>query len=312
MREVSGRGGVARAVFRGALAANVLLRDRCGWNPGRTFFARVHRVLGPRMRILITGGSRVDPAIARDLYGMGFTLQNAYGLTETSGGATMVRAGDRFTTSVGQPFPGVDIRIARGPANANDDAAAPHDGEILIRGPIVMREYFGHPDRTAEVLVDGWLHTGDLGWIDKDGRLFITGREKEIIVLASGKNLYPEEIEAHYRQSPFIKEIAVLGLTDPAAPVAERLYAVVVPDEAVLRERGIVNVRELVRFEIESLSVSLPAYKRVLGFGVSLDPLPRTTTGKLRRREIVTWAEARNTQRRHHTRRDGRGTGVAR
>ncbi len=112
-----------------------------------------------------------------------------------------------------------------------------------------MREYFGRPDRTAEVLDDGWLRTGDLGWIDRAGRLFITGREKEIIVLASGKNLYPEEIEAHYRQSPFIKELAVLGLTDPAhrrRSVCTRSWC---PTKPFSRERGIVNVRELIRFE---------------------------------------------------------------
>jgi long-chain acyl-CoA synthetase len=280
--EVRRRGALARAAFRGLIDAGVWLRDHLGWNPGRRLFARVHRVLGPRMRMLITGGSRFDPAIGRDLYGMGFTLLNAYGLTETSGGATIMRPGDRFTTSVGQPFPGVDIRIA--PRETADAEAG--DGEVLIRGPIIMREYFGRPDATADTLRDGWLHTGDLGRLDADGRLYITGRKKEIIVLSSGKNLYPEEIEAHYRQSAFIKELAVLGLARPGEPAAERLHAVVVPDEQALRERGAVNLRELIRFEIEGRSVHLPAYKRILSYDISLDPLPRTSTGKIRRHEI--------------------------
>ena len=156
------------------------------------------------MRLLVTGGSKFDPAIGRDLYGLGFTILNAYGLTETSGGATIMRPGDRFTTSVGQPLPGVEIRIllpdADGRDAGDDDDDANDDGEVLIRGPIVMREYFNRPDATAEALQDGWLHTGDLGRLDAEGRLYITGRKKEIIVLSSGKNLYPEEIEAHYRQ----------------------------------------------------------------------------------------------------------------
>ena len=160
------------------------------------------------------------------------------------------------------------------------------DGEVLIRGPIVMREYFNRPDATREALEDGWLHTGDLGRLDAEGRLYITGRKKEIIVLSSGKNLYPEEIEAHYRQSAFIKELCILGLSRPGEPSAERLHAVVVPDEDVMRAKGIVNVKELLRFEIEGRSVSLPAHKRILSYDISMEPLPRTTTGKIRRHEI--------------------------
>jgi len=285
--EVAKRGRIARGLVRAIVGANVWLRDRAGANPGKRVFARVHRVFGTKMRFLVTGGSKFDPKIGRDLYGMGFTLLNAYGLTETSGAATLMRPGDRFTTSVGQPLPGVEIKIAEratGSAGLADDSQ--DDGEILIRGPVVMREYFGRAEATAESLKDGWLYTGDLGRLDANGRLYITGRSKEIIVLASGKNLYPEEIEAHYRQSPFIKELCVLGLSRPDEPAAERLHAVIVPDDEVLRERGIVNVRELIRFELEGLSVQLPAHKRILSYDIWLEPLPRTTTGKLKRPEI--------------------------
>jgi long-chain acyl-CoA synthetase len=149
-----------------------------------------------------------------------------------------------------------------------------------------MREYFNRPDATREALQDGWLHTGDLGRLDDKGRLYITGRKKEIIVLSSGKNLYPEEIEAHYRKSIFIKELCVLGLSRPGEPSAERLHAVIVPDEDVMRAKGVVNLKELLRFEIESLSVQLPAHKRILSYDIWMEPLPRTTTGKIRRHEI--------------------------
>ncbi len=284
--EAMKKGALARGFLRTAIATNVRLRDLTGLNPGKVLFGRIHRTLGARMRLFVTGGSKFDPAISRDLYGLGFTILNAYGLTETSGGATIVRPDDRFNASVGQPFPGVEIRILPRDSNSDQDSDGLDDGEVLIRGPILMREYFNRPDATAEALQNGWLHTGDLGRLDDKGRLFITGRKKEIIVLSSGKNLYPEEIEAHYRQSAFIKELCILGLSRPGEPAAERLHAVVVPDEVVLREKGVVNLRELIRFEVETLSVQLPSHKRILTYDISLEPLPRTTTGKIRRHEI--------------------------
>ena len=296
MTETAKKGRLVRGLVRAVIGANGWLRDRFGWNPGRRFFGSLHRRVGPKMRVLITGGSKFDAAIGRDLYGMGFTILNAYGLTETSGGATIQRPRDRFTTSVGQPFGGVELKIAPEnprrvsvsdePGETDTRRGFSGDGEILIRGPIIMRGYFNRPDATDAALKDGWLYTGDLGRLDEKGRLYITGRIKEIIVLASGKNLYPEEIEAHYRQSTFIKELCILGLSRPGEPSAERLHALVVPDEQVLRERGIVNVGDLVRFELEGLAVQLPAYKRILSYDVTLEPLPRTTTGKIKRREV--------------------------
>ena len=301
MSEVARKAAPARAFFRLVIAVNVRLRDRTGLNPARRLLGRIHRPLGVHMRLFVTGGSKFDPAIGRDLYGLGFTILNAYGLTETSGGATIVRPNDRFNDSVGQPFPGVEIRIVMpgrsgpGTRDADGDQDSKQDGEVLIRGPIIMREYFNRPDATREALKDGWLHTGDLGRLDAEGRLYITGRSKEIIVLSSGKNLYPEELEAHYRQSVFIKELCVLGVSRPGEPSSERLHAVIVPDEEVMRAKGIVNLKELLRFEIESLSVQLPAHKRILSYDISMAPLPRTTTGKIRRHEI---------QRRLHERAD--------
>ena len=267
------------------LAARVLalvngwLRAAIGVNAGRLVFRRAHHALGPRMRVLITGGARFDPAIGRDLYRLGFTIQQAYGLTESSGAATMAEAGDPEVSSVGRPLPGVEVIV--------------DDGEIAIRGPIVMAGYFNRPDETAESLRGGWLRTGDLGSIDAAGRLYVTGRIKEVIVLSSGKNIYPEEIEAHYERSPFIKELCVVGLSRPGEPAAERLHALVRPDLDVLRERRVVNMRELLRFEIEGLSVELPGHKRVLGYDITLDELPRTTTRKLKRFEVERELRAR-------------------
>jgi long-chain acyl-CoA synthetase len=276
--EVGKRGAVSRGIFRMLLAATFRLR-RVGINLGPWIFKRVHALLGKQMRLFVTGGSKFDPAVGRDFYALGFTIVQAYGLTETSGAATLNRPDEAHIDTVGRVLPGQELRIM-----PSDDQAL--DGEIAIRGPIVMQGYYRRPDATAAVLHDGWFLSGDLGRLDAYGRLTITGRKKEVIVLASGKNIYPEEVEAQYRQSAYVKEICVMGLTRDDEPTSERLFAVVVPDLELLRERRIVNAGDLLRFEIEGQSVHLPAHKRVLGYDLWFEPLPRTTTGKLKRHEI--------------------------
>ncbi len=279
----------ARLFVRGAAAVNIGVRRALHINPGRVLFRRIHRSLGPNLRILITGGARFDPEVNRALYALGFSIQQAYGLTETSGGATVTLAGDPHLASVGPPLSGVDVRIAP-PGNADH-------GEVLIRGGIVMKGYYHRPEQNAVTLEGGWLHTGDLGYLDAHGRLYITGRSKEMIVLGSGKNIYPEEIEAHYEKSPFIQELCVVGISRPGEPTSERLHALIRPDAEAMRARGAINIRELLRFEVESLSVQLPAHKRILGYEVTLDPLPRTTTRKLKRFEIQKQIETQSKQR---------------
>src|SRR5512146_130577 len=252
LKEVGRRGAVARLGFR-ALLKLCRAGRALGWNPGKLLFRRVHQMLGSRMRYLITGGSRFDPQVGRDLYALGFEILQAYGLTETTGGATCTPPGSHTIGSVGPPLPGVEGQVLD--SQPPEDGAGPAIGEVAIRGPIVMSGYYNRPDATAAVLRDGWLLTGDLGYLDSHGNLFITGRKKEIIVLSSGKNIYPEEIEHHYLKSPFIKEICVVGLESrPGEPYAEKLHAVLVPNFDVLRERKIVNVKEVIRFDIESLS----------------------------------------------------------
>lgn len=271
-----------RALVRALAAVNIRLRRWTPLNAGRLLFGRIHRSLGPDLRLLITGGARFDPDTNRRLFALGFSIQQAYGLTECSGASNVTLPGDTQFDAVGPALPGIEVRIDP----SASQGAERGDGEVLIRGPIVMEGYFNRPEQNAETLRDGWLHTGDLGYVDARGRLYITGRSKEVIVLGSGKNIYPEEIEAHYEKSPFIQELCVVGLSRPGEPAAERLHALVRPDAEVLRSKGIVNIRELMRFEIEGLSVQLPAHKRILGYDITLDPLPRTTTRKLKRFEI--------------------------
>src|SRR6266849_6597764 len=282
LRKVAESGRMRSMLFRSLLHLNGALRRVTRLNLGPIFFSAVHDVIGRKMRILVTGGARFDPAVGRDFYKLGFNLREAYGLTETSGAATLTPPGEGGQGSVGMPLPGIEVKIM--PAASSADGTM--SGEIAIRGPIVMKEYFQRADATAEVVKDGWFLTGDLGRLDDRGRLTITGRKKEVIVLSSGKNIYPEEIEAQYAQSLFIKELCVLGLMPPGEPAAERLHAIIVPDLEVMQARKVLNMKEVLRFDIENLSVLLPAHKRILSYEIQLEALPRTTTRKLKRYEI--------------------------
>ncbi|HET7440454.1 MAG TPA: AMP-binding protein [Terriglobales bacterium] len=282
-KEVQGRGALVARVVRLLMRCNVMLR-KVGINAGGIFFRKLHETFGSSMRYLVTGGSRFEPQIARDFHALGVDVLQAYGLTETSGGAFVTPPGDIRIGSVGKPLPSVEGKILD-PQTRED--GAPATGEIAIRGPIVMKGYWNRPDATAAVLQDGWLLTGDLGYFDSHGNLFITGRKKEVIVLSNGKNIYPEEIEAYYLKTPVIKEICVIAIESrPGDATSERLHGVVVPNFAVLRQRKIVNARELIRFDIEGLSAKLPSTKRLGSFEIWQEDLPRTTTRKLKRFEI--------------------------
>jgi long-chain acyl-CoA synthetase len=284
MKQVASRGAAARGVFKVLLETSRVAR-KLGINLGKIAFRQVHETLGPKMRLLITGGSRFDPAIGSDFEAMGFTILQGYGLTETTGAAFVTRPKDNVMGSVGQALPGVEGKLV---SAQPQEEGGPEIGQVAIRGRIVMKGYWNRPDATAQAVRDGWLHTGDLGYFDSSGSLFITGREKEVIVLSSGKNVYPEEIEAHYEKSPYIKEICVLGLESaPGEPFSERLHGVIVPDFDVMREKKIVNMGEIIRWDVEGLSAELPSTKRILSYEIWQHELPRTTTRKLKRFEIL-------------------------
>ncbi len=252
----------------------------------RRLFAKVHRAIGPELKLLASGGSRFDPAVEQDLSDLGYTVLQAYGLTETSAAATITPVDDNRIGTVGKPIRGVTIRI--------DSPNAEGIGEVLVGGPILMKGYYHASEETSRAIKDGWFHTGDLGFIDSDGHLSITGRSKDVIVLANGENVYPEELEIHYSKSPVIKEMCILGVSEATgAPGDGILHAIVVPDMDEFRRRGQTSIMETIRFDIENLSKQVPSFYRIHSFAVRNEPLPRTVTRKLKRFEILEEENAR-------------------
>jgi long-chain acyl-CoA synthetase len=280
--EIKKRGALTQRVFQIMIALNRSLR-KVGINGGRFLFGKIHQTLGEKMRYLVTGGSRFDPEIAQDFFDLGIDVLQAYGLTETTAAVFVNSPGHNVIGSVGKAMKGVEAKIVD---LQQQEDGGPATGEIVLRGPNVMKGYWNRPDATAAVLRDGWFYTGDLGYFDADGNLFLTGRKKEVIVLSNGKNIYPEEVETHYLKSAYIKEMAVMGLEGKAAEGGDRLHAVIVPNFDALRQKKIVNAREVIRFDIESLSQQIASTKRIGSYEIWQEDLPRTTTRKIKRFEV--------------------------
>jgi long-chain acyl-CoA synthetase len=281
-QEIGKRGAVTKKIFAGMVGINRVLR-KFGINAGPILFRRIHDTLGPKMRYLATGGSRFDPGIARDFRDLGIDILQAYGLTETTAAVFVNSPHDNVIGSVGKAMKNIEGKIVD---PQPQEEGGPPVGEVALRGPVVMKGYWNRPDATAAVLRDGWLHTGDLGYFDSKGHLFLTGRQKEVIVLSNGKNVYPEEIETHYLKSPYIKEMAVMGLEGKPGEGGDRLHAVIVPNFDVLRQKKIVNAKEVIRFDIEGLSQKIASTKRIGSYEIWQDDLPRTTTRKIKRFEV--------------------------
>jgi long-chain acyl-CoA synthetase len=268
-------------LFRILLATNGFLRDHLKTNLGRKFFSQVHDSFGGDLRIAISAGSRFDEDVAIDFHKLGFTILQGYGLTETSGAATATHETDNRVGSVGKPMKGAQIKID---CPDNDGV-----GEVLIKGGIVFDGYYRNPQATAEAFTDdGWFRSGDLGKFDNDGHLYIVGRAKDVIVLPSGKNVHPEDLEVHYLKTPLVEEMAIIGVRDASEQRvgAEKLAAVVVPDFEYLRREKVANSKEAIRYALDNLGRDLPEYQRVRDYIIRADALPRTATRKIKRFEL--------------------------
>ncbi|HEY3041773.1 MAG TPA: AMP-binding protein [Pyrinomonadaceae bacterium] len=264
------------------IKANTWLRDNTPLNLGPIAFYPIHEGLGGRIRYFISGGSALGEAIQKDFQGLGFTILEGYGLTEASPVLTVTRPENRMLTgSVGRPLPGVEVKIAE-----PDSSGV---GEVIARGPNVMLGYYADENATRDALVERWLYTGDLGKLDDDGNLFLVGRSKEIIVDTNGKNVYPDELEEIYLNSPHVKELSIVGLPDGAG---EKVACLVVADDEYDIALSRAELRRSVEEHFREVSASLPYYKRVKVLHFTDIELPRTATRKVKRGEVVTILQA--------------------
>jgi long-chain acyl-CoA synthetase len=284
-RQAKSGGRATAALFGISSGLSTRVRRLTGLDAGRFLMHPLRNRLGPRLQTLASGGAPLDPALAHKLEGLGWRIVIGYGLTETAPLLALKRADGKKLGSVGQTIPGIDIRI--------DPSALPEEeselrrkgrradvtyqeGEILALGPGVFSGYLNLPEETEKVFTeDGWFRTGDLGYFDEDGYLFITGRASTLIVTAGGKNVQPEEVEEAYLRDPVVREIGVLQKDS-------RLVAVILPDLDEIRRRDGEIDRDI-RRAVEEGSKRLPSYQRISEYTITRRPLERTQLGKIRR-----------------------------
>ncbi|MCR5748350.1 MAG: AMP-binding protein [Lachnospiraceae bacterium] len=224
------------------------------------------KVFGGNLKIIFTGGAHLDPYYIDEFEKYGVDVLEGYGMSECSPVISNNSPDDHKKGSIGRPLPNVKIRI--------------ENGEILVQGSSVMKGYYQMPDETAETLKDGWLHTGDKGYMDEDGFLFINGRVKNLIILSNGENISPEEIENKLALNPLIGEVIVTGENNG---LTARIY----PDQDVVQAKGLESdaVKEMIQAALDEYNKGQPTYRQITGLVVRNNPFIRNATGKIKRTE---------------------------
>ncbi len=277
MTEVENQGLPVEMGIKGLMRLNEWFRDRFKFNFGKWLFRPMHDAVGGRLRYMVSGAATLNSDIYTDFRGLGFSMYEGYGLTEASPVLTAGWPGQKNVAgSVGWPLPGIEVRI-----NDKDPMGV---GEIIARGPTIMQGYLDNPEATAEALRNGWLHTGDKGRMDDEGRLFIVGREKDVIIDTGGKNVYPDEVEELYSDSEYIKELSVVGVPTDTGH-GERVACLVVPDYEADNAAKLPReeVRDRVRDHFKDVGSKLPFARRVKVVHTWEGELPRTSTRKVKR-----------------------------
>ncbi len=279
-KEIDRRGPASKRLFR-------MMFQSARWVKShrlrKLLFKKIHNQLGGSLRAFITGGAPLDSDVENFFDRLGIPVYQGYGLTETSPVISVNTPAHNRPGSVGRPLPGVRVRLL-------ENGTRQGEGEILTAGPHVMKGYFEREDLTREVIDEqGWFNTGDLGRIDEDGFLYITGRTKNLIVLGSGKKVNPEDVEAVLSESRLIKEVCVVGLQarDGLQRGSEEICAVIVPHE---RESSVMESE--ITEEVNRLSAGLASFKRPTNVVVRHEALPRTSTRKVKRALVAQWLDS--------------------
>lgn len=259
---------------------NYRFRTATGWNLGKIMFSFILKKFSSHLKYIVVAGAPLSPSTFCKIEGLGFTLLEGYGLSE-SGNAVFCNLftdKQRRTGSVGKKFPWVEVKIL---SSHNIEP-----GEILVRGPTIMQGYFRDPEATAEVLKDGWLHTGDLGYLDADGYLFITGRIKELILMSSGEKAMPQDIEERYSNIPHIKEIAAFGVPNAISSNTEEIHAAIVVHESLQNSHlTLGELQHLLNESVLKRSSTVPHHLRIQEIHI-VSALPKTVTLKVKRRVL--------------------------
>ena len=241
---------------------------------------KVKNTLGGRLRVFIVGAAAANPEIVADFRALHLNTLQGYGLTECS---PLVAGNTDFfqkDDSCGLPIPNVEYKIE----NPNDEGV----GEIIVKGPNVMLGYYEDEEKTKQTIINGWFHTGDLGKIDENGYLYITGRCKSVIVTKNGKNIYPEEVEYYLNDNPLISEALVLGIqkeNDDETYINAQIYPNI---EAITEHlKGSVPTKEeiwkIISDVVSNVNNKLPNYKHIKSFGIRDKEFEKTTTQKIKR-----------------------------
>ncbi len=271
--------GKLEKVKKGIKISNILLKF--GIDIRKKLFKEIHDILGGKVRLFVNGAAALDKEVEKGFNDLGFKIVQGYGLTETS--PVLAAGNDKYTRigSVGKVFPSVEIKID----NPNEQGI----GEIVAKGPNVMLGYYENEEATKEVLKDGWFYTGDLGYLDKQNYLYVTGRKKNVIVLKNGKNIYPEELEILIGRIEGVKESIVYGKPEEGDETDLKICAKIVYDADTMKEvYGIETEEEISNKlweKVKEINKKMPTYKYIREIIFTQEELIKTTTQKVKRHE---------------------------